>query len=95
MDGYTFGLSPSSKRILSQTLAGEQVVFGNVFVGHGTKSDFEAQYGPIAKHILLTVLGINRLQLTMLKEKVSTVRLEEAVSHQAMHEFALKDVEAQ
>ncbi|MDO7885133.1 hypothetical protein Q5H89_07170 [Hymenobacter sp. CA2-7] len=93
-DGYTFGLSPLSKKLVAETLASERSAFGNVFVAQGTKTDFESQYGPIVKHILLTLLGVNNSQLIKLKEQVNIVQFEEPVSHKVLYKINLQDVEA-
>lgn len=94
LDGYTFGLAPLSKKWLSEKLPVDKAVFGNIFVAHGAKANFEERYGPIAKHILLTILSVTSVQLAMLKKQVQTVRFEDPVSHQPLLQLNLQDVEA-
>lgn len=93
MDGYNFVLNPLSKFALDK-LFPERMPFGKVFVAHTSRQSFEQEYGPVVRHILLTILGLAGAKLPQLRQDFSMVRFVNPRTHEELYRLALRDVEA-
>ena len=92
LDGYNFSLNPLSKLVLSRLLPDNQRLIGKLFVAFDTRSSFEAQYGPVINHIVLTILGLSATQFADLKGKFRQVVFRNPGNKENVHVIAFDDV---
>ncbi|AEI48304.1 MULTISPECIES: hypothetical protein [Runella] len=62
MDGYTFSILPSLRDLIKRTVPGAMPV-NSIFVSYDVKSNFEAYFGNLQKHILPALLGMDYEQV--------------------------------
>ena len=64
MDGLTFSILPSLRDLIRKTVPGAMPV-NSIFVSYDVKSNFEAYFGSLQKHILPALLGMDDEQVKM------------------------------
>ncbi len=62
MDGLTFSLLPSLRDLIRKNVSGAMPV-NSIFVSYDVKSNFDAYFDNLQKHILLALLGMDSEQI--------------------------------
>lgn len=86
--GYNFSLSPKARKEVIDLFPGA-FQLPHIFISYDTKFDFEGIYGPVEKHILPVLTGVETDQLS---SKIQRILFVDPTNNMQMHTILLSNV---
>lgn len=83
--GFNFSLSPKARKEVVEMFPGA-LQLPHIFISYDTTADFTGIYGPVEKHILPVLTGVETDQLS---RKIQRILFVDTISNSTLHTIQL------